>query len=127
MALNVKTPYSVLLVDDDPAIIELFLECLEDLSFQVFKASDGDEALTFLKSHKVDCIITDISMPRMPGPQMIKELRARSDETPFFYITGYLDYPREELNRYKPLAIIFKPFDFEEAALLVKNHMLKLK
>jgi CheY-like chemotaxis protein len=126
MVLKVKAPKSVLVVDDDADILELFQESLEDLSFQVFTAADGAEALSFLASHKVDFIITDISMPNMSGPEFIGQLQERSDLTPFVFITGYHDYPREDLNRYKPRAIIFKPFDFAEAAMLVKNHLMRL-
>lgn len=126
MALKVKSPHSVLLVDDDFDIVELFKESLEDLSFVVHTAKDGGEALKILANNKVDCIITDIVMPGMTGPELIQKLQERSDFTPFFYITGYLEYPREDLNRYKPRAIIFKPFDFEEAAMLVKNHLMRI-
>lgn len=126
MVLKGKTPHSVLLVDDDIDIVELFKEGLEDLSFEVYTAKDGLEALNFLARHKVDCIITDIVMPNMTGPELIRLLRERSDFTPFFFITGYHEYPREDLNRFKPRAIIFKPFDFEEAAMLIKNHLMRI-
>lgn len=126
MVLKGKSAHSVLLVDDDPNILELFKESLEDLSFSVLTAHNGVEALAVLAKHKVDCIITDISMPEMDGPALIATLQARKDFTPFFFITGYLDYPRENLNIYKPRAIIFKPFDFEEASMLIKNHLMRL-
>lgn len=125
MVLKVKNIYSVLIVDDDSGIVELIEASLLDLSVNVSTASSGLDALEFLKDHKVDCIITDISMPKMTGPEFISELQARKDFTPFFFITGYLDYPREQLNIFKPIAVIFKPFDFEEMAMLVKNYLTK--
>ena len=126
MVLKAKHFQSILIVDDDPQILELMKESLEDLSFRVYEASNGQEALNFLIKNPVDCIITDISMPIMNGTDFIKTLQARLDFTPFFFITGYTDYPREDLNLYKPRAIIFKPFDFEEAAMLIKNHLMRL-
>lgn len=126
MSLKHKTNQSVLLVDDDPNILILLKESLEDLSFSVFTANNGVEALNFLIKNKVDCIVTDIAMPEMDGPQLIATLQRKMDFTPFFFITGYLDYPRENLNIYKPRAIIFKPFDFEEAAMLIKNHLMRI-
>lgn len=116
----------ILLVDDDPNILELFKESLEDLSFVVQTAFNGAEALAFLTKNKVDCIVTDISMPLMDGVELIKALQNRQDFTPFFFITGYQDYPRSDLNALKPRAIIFKPFDFEEASILVKNHLMRI-
>ncbi|MBC7538871.1 MAG: response regulator [Bacteriovorax sp.] len=126
MVLKVKAAQTVLVVDDDADILELFKESLEDLSFQVYTAKDGILALNFLTTNKVDFIITDIAMPNMSGLEFIHKLQERSDFTPFFFITGYHDYPREDLNRYKPRAIIFKPFDIAEVAMLVKNHLMRL-
>ncbi len=126
MALNSKTLLSILIVDDDSGIIELFRESLTELHFTVFSAGNAKEALHFLAKTKVDCIITDIAMPGMSGVEFISDLKLHGDTTPFFFITGYHDYPLEELNRFKPRAIIFKPFDFEEASLLVKSHLTKI-
>lgn len=126
MMLKERKTQTVLLVDDDSTIIELFKESLEDLSLVVHSANSASEALLFLEKNIVNCIITDIAMAGMDGTEFIGKLQARGDLTPFFFITGYLDYPREDLNNFKPRAIIFKPFDFEEAALLVKNHLMRI-
>ncbi len=116
---------SVLVVDDDPVILEIFRENLEDLSFNVFTASSAKEALK-LDMDKIDCIITDVIMPEMTGTELINILESKGHHKILFFMTGYKDYPREELNKFKPRAIIFKPFDIEEAALLIKNHMMRL-
>ncbi|MDO9183933.1 MAG: response regulator [Bacteriovorax sp.] len=126
MALKEKSKQTVLIVDDDADLIELLKESLEDLSFVVYSAKDGLMALKFLESARVDCIVTDIAMPNMTGPELIAKLQDRQDFTPFFFVTGYHEYPREDLNHFKPRAIIFKPFDFEEAALLIKNHLMRI-
>jgi len=126
MSLKVKPKLSVLLVDDDKGILDLLKESFLDLSFEVYLAMNGQEALDFLLKNKVDCIVTDIAMPLLNGPSLIKIIREKGINTPFFIITGYQDYPREELNLLKPSAIIFKPFDFEEAAILIKNHLMRL-
>lgn len=126
MSLKEKSHSTILIVDDDPNILELLQESLEDLSFKVLRASNGVEALKVVRTETVDCLITDISMPEMDGPELIRTLQQEGRHIPFFFITAYQDYPRENLNLYKPRAIIFKPFDFEELALLVKNHMMRL-
>lgn len=122
--MSLKVP-TILIVDDDPHIVILLRDCLEDLSFKVFTASNGEEAIELLKGQKVDCIVSDIAMPKIDGPELIRRLQAEGNMVPFFFITGYQDYPRENLNEYKPRAIIFKPFDCEELALLIKNHMMR--
>jgi two-component system cell cycle sensor histidine kinase/response regulator CckA len=126
MVLKVKVPYSVLIIDDDDDIVELLKQSFEDLSITVHTAKDGRLALNFLANYKVDCLIVDVVMPNMTGPELIAELQKQNDPTPFFFITGYLDSSREDLNSLKPRAIIFKPFDFEEAAILVKNHLMRI-
>lgn len=125
MVLKNSNYHSLLLVDDDTSIVELFKESLESLSFNVHTASNGLLALEFLSKNKVDCIVSDVSMPEMDGLEFIELLQKRQDNTPFFFITGYTDYPREKLNACKPCAIIFKPIDFEEVSTLVKMHLMK--
>lgn len=126
MSLKANAPLTVLIVDDDPNILELLQESLQDLSFNVIKAENGIQALAAVKKNKIDCIVTDIAMPEMEGPELIRRIYAEGHSIPFFFVTAYHDYPRENLNEFKPRAIIFKPFDFEELALLVKNHMMRL-
>lgn len=120
-----KGPTKVLLVDDDPGLLEIFQEGLEDLSFEVTCALNGEEALKILGEKKIHCLITDIAMPVMGGVELVSALRASGNNIPVFFITGYSDYSREKLNSFSPKAIIFKPFDIEEAALLIKNHFLR--
>lgn len=126
MSLKPNQSLTVLIVDDDPNILDLLQESLMDLSFKVIKAENGEEALNVVKKNKIDCIVTDIAMPKMDGPEMIRRLHTEGHTIPFFFVTAYHDYPREDLNEFKPRAIIFKPFDFEELALLVKNHMMRI-
>lgn len=123
--MNDKKHITVLVVDDDKGLLELFKEGLEDLSFTVVTAENGLEAKKILATEVIDCLITDIAMPEMDGAELVSYLRSQDNEMPVFFITGYQDYSREVLNSFKPKAIIFKPFDIEEAALLIKNHFLR--
>lgn len=116
---------TILLVDDDKNILNLFKEGLEDLSFEVITVESGELAITILAEMRIHCIVTDITMPGMSGVELAKYVRSNFEKVPLFFITGYLDYSREELNKFKPEAIIFKPFDIEEAALLIKNYFLR--
>ena len=115
----------ILLVDDDLGLVELLKEGLEDLSFEVMTASNGLEALEVMKEGKIDCLVTDITMPGMNGVELVRNIREKNQHLPVFFITGYMDYPRDVLNAFHPQAVIFKPFDIEEAALLVKNYFLR--
>jgi DNA-binding response OmpR family regulator len=115
----------ILLVDDDKDLADLIRSGLEDLSFEVLVAFSGIEATKILETNKVDCLVTDIIMPGMNGVELANHFRKSYKTQPIFFITGYLDFPNDQLNILQPQAIIFKPFDIEEAALLVKSYFLK--
>lgn len=115
----------VLLVDDEPDMLDIFKDGLEDLSFEVTCAQNVQAAQNFLRSNNYQCLITDIAMPGLSGVDLVAGLRAEGNDIPVYFITGYSDYSREKLNYLKPKAIIFKPFDIEEASLLIKNHFLR--
>src|ERR1700680_2467277 len=71
--------YSVLIVDDSP-VMRSFIRRVMNLSgFEVqeyFEASNGEEALTQLRQHRVDVILTDINMPTMNGEELLRQLGA---------------------------------------------------
>ena len=69
----------ILIVDDDPLIRELVGVFLRQEAFDVYEASDGQEALQVLEGVKPDLAILDIMMPRMDGWELIRELRASYD------------------------------------------------
>lgn len=70
---------SVLLVEDEPALAQLLIACLEGSNYHVRHAGNGHEALALLDLAIPDVIVTDIMMPGMTGDELIEILRA--DET----------------------------------------------
>lgn len=120
-----KDKIKILIVDDDPGLLELLKEGLEDQFFQVLIADNGLAAKKILSTESVDCLVTDITMPEMNGAELVTYLRGEDSEIPVYFITGYQDYSREVLNSFKPRAVIFKPFDIEEVSSLIKNHLKK--
>lgn len=121
--MNSEETKTILLVDDEPDLLELLKEGLEDFNFIVFCALNGAEALEILKKHPIDCLITDIKMPVMSGIELVSIIRRNQPTLPVFFITAYQDLPKEVLASLQPKAIIFKPFDIEEAALLIKSEL----
>jgi eukaryotic-like serine/threonine-protein kinase len=69
---------NVLVVDDDSVIRELLRMHLASADFKVTAAEDGEEALALILSNPPDLIITDISMPRMDGFELLEAVRARA-------------------------------------------------
>lgn len=66
----------VLVADDEPAVLEILSQVVEDLGHDVVRARDGKEALALIRSRPPDLVITDHMMPRLSGLDLIRELRS---------------------------------------------------
>lgn len=74
----------VLIVDDEPGIVELMRDFLEVDGFGVRCARDGEEALTALASEPVDCVLLDVMMPGLSGFEVLRRIRESSDVPTLF-------------------------------------------
>jgi len=81
----------ILLVDDDPVLLETAQAMLEDLGYPVFTAQDGVAALDCWKAHpgEVALVLLDLTMPRMDGHQTFLALRGLSPKVPVIISSGY--------------------------------------
>jgi two-component system, OmpR family, response regulator len=109
-------PARVLLVDDEPGILEILGEILVTQGYTVATAANGPQALERLHSFPADVIILDIVMPGMSGNQMLATLRAQGVDVPAIAISGAPD-------RVGPgfLAVVDKPIDVERLMGLVET------
>ena len=79
----------VLLVDDDPEILEVTAEALAGSGFRVDTARDGREALAFLEAQEPEVVIADVEMPVMDGYELCRRVRASGrSEIPFLFCSG---------------------------------------
>jgi DNA-binding response OmpR family regulator len=85
-----EDPAFILVVDDQPEILENLALVLESEGYRVLMASDGAEALALLQKEKVDLILADIAMPRMNGYQLYERVRANPAwvAVPFLFLTA---------------------------------------
>jgi DNA-binding response OmpR family regulator len=70
---------TVLVIDDDPVILELLRVNFEIEGFDVICATDGDEGLQQAHAHQPDIVISDIMMPRRDGLQLLTDLKSHPD------------------------------------------------
>ena len=119
----------VLVVDDDPAAVELLQEFLTAKGYQVITAGDGAEGLRRAKEERPHLILLDIQMPKMDGLEVLRHLRAIDKEVGVIMITGVND---EETAR-QAMALgafdyIVKPLDlpYLERSLWYKITAMKL-
>ncbi|MEI7604110.1 MAG: response regulator [bacterium] len=73
--MNDNDSKKVLIVDDDPGILELYTDVLSSSGFKVDSVSNGQSALEILKNRQHQLILLDIMMPDMDGIQVLKSVR----------------------------------------------------
>jgi FixJ family two-component response regulator len=104
-------------VDDDESVRESLPDLLKELGYAVQAFSSGEEFLASDYVLTTKCLILDIAMPGMSGPDLQRELKLRRQEIPIVFITGHGDGSvRPHLIQQGAVECLFKPFT--EAALL---------
>ncbi len=80
---------TVLIVDDEPSILQPFEGLLSDEGFKVLTASNGYEALKIVEQDPPDIVLLDIWMPGIDGIETLKEIRATNPHIPVIMVTGH--------------------------------------
>ena len=99
----------VLVVDDDPALLQLVAATLQDEGFGVLTAANGAEALQLVDNDAVCAIVLDLEMPIMDGRTFFRELRARGMQTPVLLLSA--NQPRMARREIGADAALEKPFE----------------
>ncbi len=117
----------VLIVDDEPAarsIIAGFLKMRYDCDFK--EASDGEEALQFVKSNPCDVMFLDIKLPKKSGIMVIKEAMDINPHIDIIVVTGYSsDEVAEESLKLGATDYAVKPVDLKALTLKFENILKK--
>ena len=105
----------VLVVDDDPDVLEVIAEMLHDLGCEVISAAGGSDALEKLSSNmRISILITDINMPSMDGHELAERARRIRPELKVLQLSG-----REPRRGGYPM--IRKPFTEEDLAHVMQQ------
>lgn len=121
----------VLVADDQPNITRMLRIVLQKAHFEVLIAQDGAEALSIFVAEQPDIVILDLNMPRIPGWEVCRRIKAQSD-TPVLIITGL---PPTDLKASQLApdadAYLIKPFDLatllEHVQALLNHHAESLR
>lgn len=110
----------VLIVEDEPAIVDTIRYALETEGFETVSLSCGESVLPFLSRNSVDLIILDVGLPDVSGLELCKEIR-RTHSTPIIFLTARTD----EVDRVVGLEIgaddyVTKPFSPRELSARVR-------
>lgn len=115
---------TILYVDDEPSIAKLGKRHLDGLGYKTESTTDPLNALEILRNNpeKFDLVITDMTMPKMTGDQLVVEVKKICQTIPTIICTGYsakvsgMDTVELGIN-----AIVMKPLDKSELAAVVRN------
>ena len=114
---------TVLLVEDEDAVRSFAARALGQRGYRVLEATTGTEALELFMSHngEVDLVVSDVVMPEMDGPTLMKHLRSERPDVKIIFISGYAeDAFRRNLSDKEDFMFLQKPFDLKELAAAVK-------
>ena len=116
----------VSVVDDDESVRESLPDLLKELGFAVQAFSSAEEFLASNYIDKTKCLILDIAMPGMTGPDLQRELKLRRKEIPIVFITARKDETiRPRLIELGEVDCLFTPFS-DTALLAALNTALRV-
>jgi len=117
---------TVLLVEDEDAVRLFGARALRNKGYNVLEARSGEAALEIIGSHKgdIDLMITDVVMPRMDGPTLIRKIRGLRPDMKVIFISGYAeDEFRRRVDENAEIHFLPKPFSLKQLAGKVKEVM----
>lgn len=108
--MNARPLISV--VDDDESIRESLPDLLREFGFEAQTFSSAEEFLASNRIADTNCLLLDVAMPGMTGPDLQRELRHREQSIPIVFITGQRDSAvRPRLIAEGAVECLFKPFE----------------
>jgi PAS domain S-box-containing protein len=104
---------TVLVVDDEPDILDVVTRLLTRAGYRVLSAPDGPRALTLAAAHQgdIDLLLTDVVMPGMPGRELASLLTRERPDLPVLFMSGYAAAIMDEQGVLEPgVSVLPKPF-----------------
>ncbi len=117
---------TLLLVEDEDAVRAFSARALRSKGYDVLEARSGEAALELLGQQQkpIDLLITDVVMPRIDGPTLVRQVRGERPDLKVIFISGYAeDAFRKRLDRDAGIHFLPKPFSLKQLAGKVKEVM----
>ncbi len=119
--------FKILVVDDDPDVLDCMQQYLEPLGHEVSIIDDGREALDLLKERDFDIVFTDLMMKAVDGMEILSTIKEYNPETEVIIITGYATIETAiEALKGGCYDYLQKPIDLERLRIIT-NHILEKK
>ncbi len=117
---------TILLVEDEEGLRSLNARGLRSRGYNVVEASNGVEALEVLDEQEgtVDLVVSDVVMPEMDGPTLLKAMRGRNPDLRVIFVSGYAEEAFEKsLPENEQFSFLPKPFTLSQLVEAVKETM----
>lgn len=101
---------SILIVDDEESLLELSSQILSIHGYTIHQANNGEDALTILKQHHIDLLLSDVIMPKMNGLQLAKEARKIKPDIKIQLVSGFSNNIKSKDQDHLLLNQLNKPF-----------------
>ncbi len=116
----------ILFVEDEAAVRGIAARLLRQRGYEVIEAADGEEALELAEEHagQIDMMISDVIMPGLDGPSLLKKARPFLGDAPVMFISGYAESDFSDLLQDEAgVSFLPKPLDIKTLAERVKQEL----
>ena len=116
----------ILFVEDEPAVRKIAARLLRQRGYEVIEAGDGEEALVLAEewAGRIDMLISDVIMPGLDGPSLLKKARPFLGDAPVMFISGYAESDFSDLLQDEAgVSFLPKPLDIKTLAERVKQQL----
>ena len=116
----------ILFVEDEAAVRGIAARLLRQRGYEVIEAADGEEALELAEEHAgtIDMMISDVIMPGLDGPSLLKKARPFLGDAPVMFISGYAESDFSDLLQDEVgVSFLPKPLDIKTLAERVKQEL----
>ena len=117
---------TILIVDDEKNILDLYDQELQDEGYSTFLAQNGKECLEIIKNETLDLIVLDIRMPKMDGLEAIGNIIDINNKIPIIINSAYSNY-KDDFMSWAADAYVVKSYNLDELKKTIKEVLQKKK
>jgi signal transduction histidine kinase/ActR/RegA family two-component response regulator len=120
-ATNTGAKETILVIDDDPSVLETTRGMLDDLGYRPIVAENAEAALAVVAQQAVDLAIIDLAMPSSSGLEVGSQLQQRQPDLPVLFCSGYPDLIDTTSRRMSSSLSLSKPYSTRELSAKIRS------